>query len=438
MPNYAKLGHPTYCTTDMLATQELILEATQAQRLEAALGKYLREVPLYSRAEVDSTASLLEQHRQLPLMTKPDIRQGFPQNFLGAGVDLEDLVDRDIVEREFTSGTSEQRTPLILPKGWWSKQERRTLALNPFITRSNGLVADARRVTISSPSCNNDISYTGTPSCSDRVVGQSQFIALSKYPFLWSESDLARMIEETADWNPVFLDVDPVYGMVFARYCERHGVRFPSLQFILSSYEYLSVTHRAVLQRAFGVPVFNLYGSTETGHLLMEDEAGRLRPSLETAALDLIDTDPRGVGDLVVSTLTNPFMPLLRYRIGDLARAETGPYGTSYELHGRTADAIVNSSGNRITVRDVDQSFVGVAGVAHYQLVQRPDHFQLRLISDRQGPDSEALMSLQDRLENILEAHGGIRLETTDLIIPQGSGKFRLSIPAPPKPHRAQ
>ena len=33
-----------------------------------------------------------------------------------------------------------------------------------------------------------------------------------------------------------------------------------------------------------------------------------------------MDADPDGVGDLVVTTLTNDYMPLLRYRIGDLAR----------------------------------------------------------------------------------------------------------------------
>ena len=31
--------------------------------------------------------------------------------------------------------------------------------------------------------------------------------------------------------------------------------------------------------RVFGVPVYNLYGSTETGHLLMENGAGQMVPS---------------------------------------------------------------------------------------------------------------------------------------------------------------
>jgi len=387
---------------------------------------------LYASAVRDTAGSLLEAHDRLPWLTKADIRRGFPENFLGANADLGSLVEQQLVEREFTSGTSDQRTPLILPKGWWAEQERRALALNPFLARSGALDPQARRVTISSPSCNNDISYTGAPSCADRRVGQAQFVTLSKYPFLWSEGDLARMAEETLDWNPLFLDVDPVYGVVFALYCERNRIRLPALRFIISSYEYVSVNHRRVMERAFGTPVFNLYGSTETGHLLMEDETGALRPSLETAALSVAHEDERGVGELIVSTLTNPFMPLLRYRIGDLVQAKPGSYGTRYELHGRAADAFTAPSGKRVTVRDVDQCFAGLDGVAHYQLTAPGDSFRLRYVTDGSGlaPATEA--TLRRRLEDILEAPGAMQIEATDLIVPQSSGKFRLCIPSSP------
>ena len=165
---------------------------------------------------------------------------------------------------------------------------------------------------------------TGVPSRADRVVGNALFVSLSRYPFLWSEAELARMAAETVEWQPQFLDVDPVYGVVFALYCERRGIRLPSLRFILASYEFVSVVHRRILERVFGVPVFNLYGSTETGHLLMEDEARRdaaqpTKPPCWKCWQRL--TNRRR--ELAVTTLTNDFMPLIRYRIGDLVeRAE--------------------------------------------------------------------------------------------------------------------
>ncbi len=242
----------------MLATPELIKEAALPYRLSEVLPRWLREVPLYKRMglvrQSGGEAVSLADLRCLPLIAKEDIRRDFPRNFLRAGVDLDTLLDQDVVELEHTSGTSEARTPLLLGRGWWAEQEERALRLNPFVAGVLDEFPEARRVTINSPVCSGDICYSGVPSRADRVVGNALFVSLSRYPFLWGEDELARMAAEAVEWAPQFLDVDPVYGAVFALYCERRGIRLPSLRFILGSYEFVSVVHRRVLERVFGVP----------------------------------------------------------------------------------------------------------------------------------------------------------------------------------------
>jgi len=419
----------------MLATHELIQEAGLARRLGEVLPRYLHEVPLYRRAGVLSREAgavpALEALRRLPFITKQDIRGDFPNNFLRAGVELETLLDRDLVELEHTSGTSEERTPLLLGRGWWAEQEERALRLNPLAAGVLDEFPSARRVTISSPVCSGDICYTGTPSRADRTVGGALFVSLSRLPFLWSEADLARMAAEAADWQPQFLDVDPAYGVVFARYCERRDIRLPSLQFVLCSYEFVSVAHRRILQRVFGVPVFDLYGSTETGHLMMETGQGEMQPSLGTAFLEVLNTDPRGVGELAVTTLTNDFMPLIRYRIGDLVERREGPYHTSYRVHGRLADAFATPDGARVTTWDVDQCFVDMAGIAHYQLCERIDgEWLLRFAPDNTAPGVAETRELKRRLKRLLGLGREPAILQTDLVMPESSGKFRLGYPA--------
>src|ERR1700693_5623116 len=112
------------------------------------------------------------------------------------------------------------------------------------------------------------------------------------------------MAGEILDWAPQFLDLDSVHGAWFALYCERNAIKFPSVRFILCSYEFVSVVHRNILQRVFGVPVLNLYGSTETGHLFMENGHGQLKASLENVFCEVSGVDERGIGELVVTTLT--------------------------------------------------------------------------------------------------------------------------------------
>jgi len=450
----------------MLATKELLAEAAQRSRLTEHLSQVLRRVPLYSRPGAQSSDGLAHVGG-LPFISKADIRTGFPDNFLGPETGLEQLLEDESIELEHTSGTSEPRTPLLLPRGWWAEQERRALRLNPVVAEALVQTPDPRRVTISSPVCSSDICFTRVPSRTERIVGNTLFLSFSRYPFLWSEGDLARMAAEAVAWQPEFLDLDPVYGTVFALYCERRGIRFSGLKFVLCSYEFLSVVHRRILGRVFNVPVFNLYGSTETGHLLMEDERGEMRPSLETACLEVIDFAPSQTecdgsstgrqvehkraggqdvalnvlapgggqipetGELVVTTLTNEVMPLVRYRIGDLVERRLEPYRTRYVVHGRAADAFVVRGGGRVTTWQVDQCFAGVEGVVHYQLLERVDApWVLRFVPERGGPSAAAVAGLRSELQALLQWDAPLGLEPTDKLLAESSGKFRLGYPA--------
>jgi phenylacetate-CoA ligase len=252
------------------------------------------------------------------------------------------------------------------------------------------------------------------------------FVNLARIPFLLTDGDLARMAIEIADWSPVFLDVDPVHGVRFALYCEQHDRKFPSLKFILCSYEFSSVVHREILARVFKVPVFNLYGSTETGHLLMENTAGEMKPVYETALLEMSESDTRGIGSLVVTTLTNDFMPLLRYRIGDLAQKIESPYGTRYVIHGRARDALRSHDGGVVTTWQVDQCLAGIDGIAHYEVRQEADGgAAFRFVPETIPPAGNQLQAVAARIGALLGF--AVKTEAMNVLVPAASGKFRLT-----------
>ncbi len=414
----------------MLAVSKRVDPAGQDERLIELLPR-LQRVPLY-RDRLHNHSALLDPAHlsQIPFITKQDMRQGFPHNFLPVDVALQSMLERHEVEVEYTSGTSEERTPVLLPAGWWDEQEQRALRLNAFVARVLDQHPGARRATITTPACNGRSCPVVWQSVSRRTFGSTRFVNLARIPFALSVSELQRMAREIADWSPHFLDVSPVHGAWFALYCERRGIRFPSLRFILCSYEFVSVVHRRLLERAFGVPVFNLYGSTETGHLLMEDEDGQMRPSGETAFLEVMEPDDRHVGDLVVTTLSNHLMPLLRYRIGDLVERREHPYRSVYRVHGRARDTLRDNQAERVTTLDVDECFTGVSGIAHYQLRQQPEgSFLLRYIPERQSPSAADLNALLSKLKRVLQCPQEIAIEPVALLAPSPSGKFRLTHP---------
>lgn len=404
----------------MQATPELAGETAQWARVQEQLPRW-RELPMYQAAPGNDI-------QRFPLIGKRELRENFPNNFLRAGQDLAAMLADKSVELEHTSGSSEERTAVLFGRGWWSEQEARILRLNRLVAGVLDQHPRARRATIVPPVCNGLVCFSNYTSKAARTVETTLFINQARIPFLLTEGELARMAQEVLEWAPVFLDLDPVHGVWFARYCERQGIKFPSVKFLLCSYEFMSVVHRKILQRVFAVPVFNLYGSTETGHLLMENERGEMKASLDTVFYEIIEPNEQGVGDLVVTTLTNEVMPLVRYRVGDLVEHCGPPAATIFLVHGRSRDSLRRADGQRVTTLEIDRCFAEVDGLAHYQLRQAENgDCDMQFIPDREIPAPEKLRVATAQIEGLLRLKKQVAVTAVEKLPPLTSGKFRLT-----------
>lgn len=379
-------------------------------------------VPFYDsgqwqKAFADSPVQLAD----LPRITKSQLREHSPEGFLPAGLTVESLLARGLIEEESTSGTSGASVRVVFGKTWWAEQEHRALLRNPFLAECFGDRTSLRRAVLTTPGCSGVSCYNRWLNLEQRTLGDSRYVNQTRIPFSLGDDKLAVMADEVAAWEPAFLDVDPVHGAWFALHCERQGRRFPSLRFILTSYEFTSVTHRAIMERAFGVPVIDLYGSSETGHLLVQTD-GVMRPSPETALLE--STSAVGIGELLVTTLTNPYLPLVRYEIGDYVERVAG----GYLVHGRKRDALRGADGRTLTTRQVDAAFSDLRGIAHYQLRQRTDgSAHLSLLPEQAGDGLASVQAtLVERLSLLLGSP--VTSEAVGLLTPEDSGKFRLTV----------
>lgn len=404
-----------------LASPTTARASDESARLRTAIGQ-TAGVPFYDQSAWRKAFTGPEVRlADLPRITKSQLREHSPEGFLPSGLSVEDLLARGLIEEESTSGTSGASVRVVFGKTWWAEQELRALRRNPFVAGCFGDRTSLRRAVLTTPGCSGVSCYHRWLNLEQRTLGDSRYVNQTRIPFSLGDEKLAVMADEVADWEPAFLDVDPVHGAWFALHCERHGRRFPSLRFILTSYEFTSVAHRAIMERVFGVPVIDLYGSSETGHLLVQSD-GVMRPSPETALLE--STNPGGVGELLVTTLTNPHLPLLRYEIGDYVEAVAG----GYLVHGRKRDALRAADGRLLTTRQIDAAFAGLRGIAHYQLRQRADGAAHLSVLPEQDADPlpDAQATLGARLAGLLGAP--VTSEAVALLTPEDSGKFRLTL----------
>jgi phenylacetate-coenzyme A ligase PaaK-like adenylate-forming protein len=121
-------------------------------------------------------------------------------------------------------------------------------------------------------------------------------------------------------------------------------------------------------------------------------------------------------------------MPLLRYRIGDLAERIERPYGNHFVVHGRVRDALTADAGRRLTTWQVDQCFTEASGLAHYEVRQDENgNCTLRFVPDGAGPTEGELSRVTSRLGALLGLRHEIQTEAMPVLVPTASGKFRLT-----------
>lgn len=187
----------------------------------------------------------------------------------------------------------------------------------------------------------------------------------------------------------------------FARYLRGKNLLLkdicPSLQATIVTSEQCSDEDRALLERQFGVPVYNEYGASELEFLAMTDSRGVRRLSSETLVTEVLDEShqpmPEGEsGSLVFTNIFNRAMPFIRYEVGDVGAVRQDPAHRCAELvqlSGRLNHLIFLPSGKKAAGFSLyyisKHLMASLNGLHEYQVRQVAlDTFEVDLVLDGQ------------------------------------------------------
>jgi phenylacetate-CoA ligase len=201
-----------------------------------------------------------------------------------------------------------------------------------------------------------------------------------------TEASLERFHRELIDYQPRIVLAYARSAVLFARYVAEKRLRPYRPQALVTSAEVLEGKERELLEFVFGCPVFNRYGCREfsvvasecAAHAGLHVMAEGLFVEIETPAGPAA---PGQVGSLLVTDLLNPAMPMIRYRIGDLASWASRPCPCGRhlprleEVAGRVTDFLVGSDGRLVS---------GVF-LATYVVAQRRSLGQVQIHQSRAG-----------------------------------------------------
>lgn len=208
----------------------------------------------------------------------------------------------------------------------------------------------------------------------------------------------------------------------FADMLEGEGASLPSLRAVWATAAPLPQPLRRRLERAFGCPVHDQYGSVEI--YLIAAECSRhegLHVASDLRHVEIVEgSAPKGVGeegDVVVTDMLNRSFPLLRYRLGDRGRllgraCGCGrPFPLMGPVGGRVSDRIHLSDGSSIAgefwTTIFDDHADAVAGFAVRQSLD--GSIEVRYRPRRGGDASAAVAAVRRSLEARLAGRAAIR-----------------------------
>lgn len=407
-------------------------------RCARALAEALDRTPAYvgwRACDPGPARNIFQRLAALPRLTKGELRHFGPQRFVPGKRNLQAALTAGKVELVNTSGTSSDQVTNVWYQAWWNASEANSWQLNRYARAV--ATGSHREAILTSPLCSGVPCEGGCLSIAERRLGRFLFLNERSDPRTWDSALMARMVAEINQYQPVLLEANPSFLAILARYILRNGLSVYKPALITLTYENPSLLHYRLIQQAFDAPVASSYGATEAGYVFMECEAGRLHQVTDNVHVDFLPFNGEHggpqIGQILVTTLDNPWCALLRFDIGDLVQLATDPCPcgrhtglTLAGIEGRTINLTLTPAGRAITQGQVDSALAEVAGLAEYQLTQTTaTAYTLDTVADGAEP-GVVVATARDALQGVYGPQAYIAVREVTAIAPDPPGKYRL------------
>jgi phenylacetate-CoA ligase len=255
--------------------------------------------------------------------------------------------------------------------------------------------------------------------------------------FIPNWQDFREQVARLTEMRPRYLYLYPSILDGILRVLEQTRQNLPSLRKVFTGAEVLDDSIRERVRRQLGVQIADNYGSTEA-FIAWQCPRGSYHLNAEHVMIEIVDETGREVaagesGRVLVTTLENYLMPLLRYEIGDYAIASVARCGC-----GRTLPVFGRVLGRAMNLfRKPDGSYapswmminhLRKFDMKQFQIVQKlVDSFVIRYVAA--GPLSlDAQAQIHSELSTLMGYRLSIGFELVNHLARTPAGKFMLTM----------
>lgn len=208
---------------------------------------------------------------------------------------------------------------------------------------------------------------------------------------------------------------------------------------IITSAETLTQEKRDIIESVFKCKVYDRYGSREVGLIASECEKhSGLHVNAENVYVEILKDGGLAaqgeIGEVLVTDLFNYTMPLIRYKIGDVAAVakDICTCGRGLPLiksiEGRVSDFIVTPSGKIIHGEYFTHLFYGEDGVQQFQLTQEDEKNIIINFVPSERYSEQHIINIKKQIQDYLGADVNVGMKKVREISKTPSGKYRFTI----------
>lgn len=247
-------------------------------------------------------------------------------------------------------------------------------------------------------------------------------------------------VERQIDWlleqNPDYLLTHPSNLRGLLLLAQQHGVKPARLRGLGSFGEQLPDDLRTLCRDVWSLPLADVYSCEEAGYIALQcpQVAEHYHVQAENLLVEVLDAAGRpcaagATGEVVLTTLHNFAMPLIRYALGDFAQVGPPcPCGRGLQvlrrIHGRARNLLRLPDGSQHWPSFPAQDWLAVAPVRQFRLRQTAaERIEVELVTTRPLEAAEE-SALRQMLQRRLGHPFQIVLQTVAGIPRSPGGKF--------------
>jgi phenylacetate-CoA ligase len=364
------------------------VEAQQREMLDAMLSFTLREVPYYAGLGIAPRIG------DFPVMRKEFLDRHFDE-LIVPGSDLR----RSKIASG--SGTTRIATRMLIDKesyAWHFAGRWRSWALLGLPPATRSVLMAQHRLPLRWKRLKAQLGEAFTNRFLIAVIAQDEATTRA----------IHRRVERL---QPIIFDAMTSTLEAYVLWCEKLGLRPPkSVRMVRPSGENVSAEHLKLFRAHFGCAVRSSYGAREFGSVAGQCEHSRYHLFPECCYYEVLRDDgsigTTGSGRILITTLHNHVMPLIRYDPGDLVTLTDEPCPCGLPLpvmssiEGRTSELLHRPDGKTISSQALHQ-LIYYLNQNDWRVTQDSyDHLDVQIVPMAiWGPDDE--LKLRERIESV-------------------------------------